>query len=38
MLKSDDEQEFEGVFVAHWEIARFVVVRGRKFFGMLPRV
>ncbi len=35
---TDYDQEFEGVYVAHWEIARFAVVRGRKLFGLLPRI
>ena len=26
------------MFVAHWEVARFCVVTGRRFFGLLPRV
>lgn len=34
----DAEQEFDGVYVAHWEIARFCVVTGRRFFGLRPRV
>jgi len=29
---------FEGIYVQHWEVARFAVVRGRKWFGLLPRI
>ncbi len=26
-----------GIYVDHWEAARFVVVTGRRFFGLLPK-
>jgi hypothetical protein len=29
---------FDGVYVPQWEVARFVVIRRRRFFGLLPRV
>jgi len=32
------EHEYSGVFVAHWEVARFCVLSGRRCFGLLPRV
>jgi len=32
------QHEFSGIFVAHWEVARFCVVSGRRLFGLLPRV
>ncbi len=35
---SDCDQGFEGICVAHWEVARFAVARGRKLFGPLARV
>ena len=31
-------KEYNGMYVEHWEVARFVVVTGRKLFGLLPRV
>jgi hypothetical protein len=33
---SPDEREYEGVYVAHWEVARFVVL-GRRVLGFLWR-
>jgi hypothetical protein len=33
MSETGVEQEFEGVYVAHWEVARFVIQRGRGLFG-----
>ena len=32
------EQEYEGIYVLHWEVGRFVVHKGRRFFGLLQRV
>jgi hypothetical protein len=34
----NEEQEFVGVLVIHWEVGRFCVVTGRRWFGLLPRV
>jgi hypothetical protein len=33
MTPGEQLQEFEGVYVAHWEIARFEVTVGRSFLG-----
>jgi hypothetical protein len=33
-----DDCEFDGVYVSHWEVARFVVPAGRRFFGLMPRI
>jgi hypothetical protein len=33
MNETGAELEFEGVYVAHWEVARFVVQQGRGLFG-----
>ena len=33
-----EESEFEGVYVAHWEVARFAILRGHRFFGLVPRI
>jgi hypothetical protein len=33
-----DNQTFTGIYVAHWEVARFVVETGRRFFGLFPRI
>lgn len=30
--------EFEGTFVAQWEVARCAVMKGRRLFGLLPKV
>lgn len=38
MPEAGEEVEFDGVYVAHWEVARFVIPRGRRLFGLLPRV
>ncbi len=35
---ADTESYFEGVYVSHWEIGRFAVIRGRRLFGLRPRV
>jgi hypothetical protein len=32
------EQEYEGIYVAHWEVSRFVVSRGGWFFGLVQIV
>ena len=37
-VDGDEERAFAGVYVPHWEVARFCVVTGRRFFGLLPRV
>lgn len=37
-MEDEPERDFEGVFVSHWEVPRFCVVSGRRFFGFLPRV
>jgi len=34
---SDEATVFEGVYVAHWEVARFVVTVGSRLFGLLPK-
>lgn len=31
-------QNYEGIYVAHWEVARFVVSKGRRFFGLIEKV
>lgn len=37
-LETDCRFEISGVYVMHWEVARFVVVNGRRFFGLFPAV
>jgi hypothetical protein len=34
----DEETTITGVYVAHWEVGRFAVKTGGRFFGLLPRV
>ncbi len=34
----EQQTEFDGVYVQHWEVARFAIVTGRRFFGLFPRV
>jgi len=38
MTELGDEMEYEGTYVVHWEIPRFCVIAGRRFFGLRPRV
>lgn len=33
----NNSQVFTGIYVAHWEVARFVVETGRRFFGLLSK-
>ena len=33
-----EEQEFEGVYVAHWEVSRFIVQAGKGLFGLWQRI
>lgn len=37
-LEEDVPSLFEGIYVQHWEVTRFAVVQGRKWFGLRPRV
>jgi hypothetical protein len=30
--------QLEGTFVLHWEVMRFAVLKGRRLFGLLPKV
>ena len=32
----DIESEFCGIYVTHWEVPRFVIEVGRRFWGLLP--
>ena len=32
-----DSRVFTGIYVDHWEVARFVVETGKRFFGLLPK-
>ena len=34
----NDAHLVNGIYVDHWEVARFVVETGRRFFGLLPRL
>lgn len=36
--RMNDPQLFTGIYVAHWEIARFVIKTGKRFFGLLPKI
>jgi hypothetical protein len=36
-MPADETQVFDGFYVAHWEVARFVATIGKRFFGLLPR-
>jgi len=37
-VSHDAPHEYHGVYVAHWEVARFVVPAKSKFLGLFPRV
>ena len=37
MRPSDETRVFDGFYVAHWEVARFVTTVGKRWFGLLPR-
>jgi hypothetical protein len=34
-LSVGEERQFDGTYVAHWEVSRFEIVTGRRFFGLL---
>jgi hypothetical protein len=36
--RMNDTELFTGIYVNHWEVARFGVKTGRRFFGLLPRL
>ena len=35
MLDATEEKDYLGVFISHWKCPRFVVSKGRRFFGLL---
>ena len=38
-MSADNEgPEFEGIYIDHWEVARLVVLTGKRLFGIPPRL
>ena len=37
-MSDEESREYQGVYVAHWEVARFVVPSESKFLGVFHRV
>jgi hypothetical protein len=37
-MMNTENQTYEGIYVSHWEVGRFVVITGRRLFGWLPRI